>query len=212
MKLLSQRTLRAIIDGPAGNIEIMYSKPEDQKISNLAIICHPHPLHEGTMHNKVVTTLAKTFDKANMATIRFNFRGVGKSTGIFDNANGECDDLIAVHSWAQQNIYSKKCILAGFSFGSYICCKSANTIKPSALVTVAPAVVKQDYGSYPTYNCPWWLIQGDKDEITPSESVYSWAKNHPQKPSVIKISDASHFFHGKLGEVEQKLTNVISGS
>lgn len=208
---LSTRIAQTFIEGPIGKIEAIYSKPEQNKNNHVAIICHPHPLHQGTMDNKVVTTLAKTFDKLGMATIRFNFRGVGASEGKYDSAIGECDDLYAVYTWAKENL-GQKFVLAGFSFGSYICCRTAEKISPEALVTVAPAVIKQDYAMYPNYKCPWWLIQGDDDEITPAEDVYKWAKTHHMQPSIIKIAGASHFFHGKLGELENKLTEAIKDS
>ena len=180
--------------------------PLEQKARAVAVICHPHPLHSGTMNNKVITTLAKIFDKIGLATIRFNFRGVGQSEGKYGNSIGECDDLLAVHSWAKKQKISNNFVLAGFSFGSYICCRASRTIAPIALITVAPAITNQDYEDYPNSDCPWWLIQGDLDEITPSNEVYEWANSKKNPPNIIKIPDASHFFHGKLGELEEKLT------
>lgn len=208
---LSTRIAKTFVEGPVGEIETIYSRPVRSENNTVAIICHPHPLHQGTMNNKVVTTLAKTFDKLNMATVRFNFRGVGASEGKYSDAIGECDDLYAVHKWAKTNL-GQKFLLAGFSFGSYICCRTAENICPEALVTVAPAVIKQDYENYPNYKCPWWLIQGGDDEITPAEEVYQWAKEQRMLPNIIKIPAASHFFHGKLGELENKLIDAIKDS
>ncbi|MEE3003264.1 MAG: alpha/beta family hydrolase [Pseudomonadota bacterium] len=208
-KTLAQRTTSILTEGLSGNIELMFSHPHEEDTNYTAVICHPHPLFEGSMHNKVVTTLAKCFDELGMSTIRFNFRGVGKSNGKFDNAKGECDDLHAVIKWSQQESFGKKYFLAGFSFGSYICAKTAHEIKPEALITVAPAVLKQDYSQYPIATCPWWVIQGDEDEITSADAVFSWAKNHPNKPNIIKIRGASHFFHGKLGIVEDELSSAL---
>ena len=203
---LSSRTQKTNICGPVGNIEALISMPLQKKAKAVAIICHPHPLHHGTMNNKVITTLAKILDKIGLATIRFNFRGVGQSGGKYGDSVGECDDLLAVYSWAKKQKLSENYVLAGFSFGSYICCRSAEKISPKVLITVAPAITNQDYENYPNSDCPWWLIQGELDEITEAYEVYKWANSKENPPNIIKISDASHFFHGKLGELEDKLT------
>src|SRR5579883_2897349 len=105
-----------------GVLEILTS-PAQENIPEkniTAIICHPHPLHGGTMTNKVVTTLAKTFRDLGMRTVRFNFRGVGKSEGAFAEGIGETDDLLAVVKWAQTTCSNDKLWLAGFSFGAFV--------------------------------------------------------------------------------------------
>jgi len=211
IKLLSERTKKTIINGNCGKIEALYTKSEqlNSYASHYAIICHPHPLHGGSMNNKVVTTIAKSLDQLGISTLRFNFRGVGNSEGEFDNTIGEYEDLLAAHNWMQNKFPENPCILAGFSFGSYICCKAASTINPSALITVAPAVVSQDYGPYPKYNGAWHLIQGDKDEITDPNAVTTWAKQKKPTPNIISIAGAGHFFHGKLHELELQLTENI---
>ena len=202
--LLSQRRQRQLLPGPMGNIETLYATPESSK-PYIAIICHPHPLHGGTMTNKVVTTLAKTLDTFGAITLRFNYRGVGASEGSYDQAIGEYDDLIAMRDWLQQQHPDNQLILAGFSFGSFLVAKAAQVCQPATLITVAPAIKRQAYGTYPDYPGPWCLIQGEQDELTEASAVYDWAQQHPHPPSVIRIPDASHFFHGKLSDIETHL-------
>jgi alpha/beta superfamily hydrolase len=202
--LLSQRSKKTQLSGPAGNIEALYAQPEQPK-PYIAVICHPHPLHGGTMTNKVVTTLAKTLDTFGATTLRFNYRGVGASDGEYDHAIGEYDDLIAMTHWLRTQHPGSQLILAGFSFGSFLVAKAAAACQPALLITVAPAIKRQAYGDYPQYAGPWCLIQGDEDELTPASTVYAWADQHPTPPSIMRIPDASHFFHGKLGDIEARL-------
>ena len=205
--LLSQRTKKINIIGPCGDLEALLSIPE--KILGVAVVCHPHPQHGGTMHNKVVTTLTKSLDILNYITIRFNYRGVGKSVGSYANGIGEVEDLLAVYSWIQNNYPNLACILAGFSFGSYICLHASLTINPKAVITVAPAIFRQDYRSCENYSGTWWLIQGGNDELTEADKVYSWAEDLACKNNIIKIDKASHFFHGCLNILEEKIITII---
>ena len=210
MTTLKQRTKSVYIDGLCGHIESMVSLPQYDDAPYTMIICHPHPLHQGTMHNKVVTTLAKTGDALNMHTIRFNFRGVGKSAGTFADGIGETDDVRSVLKWSQTHHPEHNIILAGFSFGSYVACRAAGDINPTALITVAPAVTRQDYGHYPEFNGPWHIIFGEKDALTALDKATHWAHRHTQQPYTSVIPDACHFFHGKLDALERTITEHLT--
>src|SRR5688572_15627298 len=105
-----------LIPGPVGNLEAIIQGPQDLATQRISIICHPHPLFQGTMDNKVVTTVARAFEAKNIPSIRFNFRGVGASAGSFGNITGEVDDCIAVVTWAQQRWPQAALYIAGFSF------------------------------------------------------------------------------------------------
>lgn len=207
--LLSQRTKTILIPGPCGNIEALVS--ESKNSNEYAVICHPHPLHGGSMHNKVVTTIAKALDKHNINTIRFNYRGVGDSNGSYDNGVGEINDLMAVYSWGKKYFEEKSCLLAGFSFGSYICAAATKEIKPIALITLAPAISSQDYKNIPNHLCPWLFVQGEKDEVVDANKGIAWAKQHPNKPQIKLMADTSHFFHGKLQQLEEIIIAFIEG-
>lgn len=180
-------------------LEVLTTSPEHaSETTPVAIICHPHPLHSGTMHNKVVTTLARSFKDLNCRTVRFNFRGVGKSTGTYDNGIGETEDLYSVIKWIQTLFQKAPICLAGFSFGAYIAAKVATQMSVKLLVCVAPPVVNFKMENFPEILCPWILVQGDQDDIVSPEAVFAWAEKRENKPTIIRIQDAGHFFHGKL--------------
>ena len=111
-----------LLSGAIGQLEVMTTWTGDSAVG-VAIICHPHPLKEGTMHNKVVTILAKAFEKLGFATVRFNYRGVGKSEGSYGDIQGEIEDLLSVKSWVNQVLPEVNCYLAGFSFWRIYCCQ-----------------------------------------------------------------------------------------
>lgn len=195
-----------LIPGPSGNIEVITS-PGEKKAT--AIICHPHPLHEGTMHNKVVTTLARVFKELGLKSLRFNFRGVGKSEGQHDFGMGETDDVIALAQWIKTQFPEDDIWLAGFSFGGFVAARASLILKPSHLITIAPQVsrfIESDLISVP---CPWLLVQGEKDDVVHSEQVFEWVETLDPTPNVIRIPEAGHFFHGKLVELREQLVSYF---
>ncbi len=199
-----------LIQGPAGNLETVIEHPAQRSGNTIAIICHPHPLYEGTMTNKVVTTLVRACQQLGLIAIRFNFRGIGKSEGHYDHANGEQDDLKTVIAWAKKTFPDSKLWLAGFSFGSYIATKVASEINIEQLITVAPPVNHFDFNSLPTLNCPWLVVQGEMDEVVPPHEVFEWLKTRSEKFQIIRMPDTGHFFHGKLIELRENIVNSLT--
>ncbi len=194
------------IDGPAGRIEAITSCPEHQFTSRaVAVICHPHPLYGGTMQNKVVHYLAKSFNDLGLRALRFNFRGVGGSAGSYADGVGEADDLRAVLDWLSERLPGAKVWLAGFSFGAYVALREATHAGVEQLVTVAPPVNFFDFSALRTPDCPWLLIQGDQDEVVPAEQVLSWAHGLSPAPEIIAMPDVDHFFHGHLNSLRELL-------
>ena len=193
------------ISGPAGNLEVACALPADSAIAGFAIICHPHPLFGGAMGNKVVTTLERFFRERAMATVRFNFRGVGASQGVFDNGIGESDDLRAVAKFARQYFPVVEFMLAGFSFGSYVAARMANALDAAQLLSIAPPVGKWDFALIDAPRMPWTIVQGELDEIVEPRAVYDFAAKAVPAPTLIRIPDATHFFHGKLLELRTVL-------
>lgn len=192
-----------LLPGPTGVLETVVLKPEIESPSpRLHIICHPHPLFGGTMHNKVITALAKTFHEAGDYSIRFNYRGVGKSEGIYDEAKGEVDDLLAIIAWGQLQFPELPIYLSGFSFGAYIALKGAlhSTHGPNIqkLLTVAPAIQHVYFPKAFSLNCPWVLIMGEKDELVPLDLVKRWVDQQSNPLNAIYLPDTGHFFHSKL--------------
>lgn len=197
-----------LLPGPAGDLEVVAKPAENSSRKAVAIVCHPHPLFGGTMNNKVVTTLARTFRELGLATVRFNFRGVGKSAGSFSDGIGEVDDLLAVVNWVKQVCPDHELWLAGFSFGGYIAAKVATQIPVAQLVTVAPQASRFT-ADFPPITVPWVLVQGEEDEVVSPQEVYAWIDTLTIKPILIRIPDAGHFFHGKLLELRDELMRVL---
>lgn len=208
-KTINKETIQ-LIHGPAGQLEVAVSEPTIELTGALGIVCHPHPLYGGTMDNKVVTTLVKTFQHFGLTTVRFNFRGVGRSEGRFDNGDGELEDLLAVLEWMQQQHPPREIWLAGFSFGAYIAAKAATQLPINKLVTVAPAVQHFPMQNLPPIHCPWVLVQGEKDDVVPPEEVFAWAESREPKPMVIRFPEAGHFFHGQLGELRMRVEEALT--
>lgn len=199
-----------MIPGPAGDLESLVYPVENSRA--VAIICHPHPLFQGTMYNKVIYTLSRAFHHAGITAVRFNFRGVGKSEGSFGHSVGEIEDLEAVISWVKQATPEVEFYFAGFSFGAYIAAAGAAKEPCKQLFSIAPAVTHQPYATLPPLSNPWLVVQGEEDEIISSQAVYDWyerAKNYHHALSLIKLPEATHFFHGQLNLLRTIIENHI---
>lgn len=197
-----------ILQGPAGDLEILATPNEHAKAT--AIICHPHPLYGGTMYNKVVTTLAKAFFNLNLRTIRFNFRGIGQSSGKHDKGNGETEDTIFLAQWIKTLFPKEDLWLAGFSFGAYVAAKASTQMQVKQLITIAPQVSRFIETKLPPILCPWLLVQGEQDDVVSPEAVFEWIETlHPQ-PRLIRFPNAGHFFHGQLTELRKRLEEELS--
>ena len=195
------------IDGPAGALECLLVQPDGWREQDpIAICCHPHPLHGGTMHNKVVYIMAKTCHQLGCATLRFNFRGVGQSAGEFDNGVGEQGDVLAVASWLQQHYPSAPQWLGGFSFGGYVSLMTHAQIKPAKLLVVAPAVeLYPDVQNVQVQTKDWILVQGGEDELVSPEAVGHWLRRQQHKPRLIWFDNATHMFHGYLNKMQEQI-------
>ena len=196
-------TATLMLQGPAGALETIVEAAEAPVRDAVAIVCHPLPTDGGTMHNKVVTMTARALRESGVATVRFNFRGVGASTGNFDHGNGEADGLRAVAAWVRERRPDAQLWLAGFSFGSYITLKCAAELKPGMLISIAPPAAGRswDFSTLVPPECPWLVIQGESDEIVDPQAVYAWIdslKQLRQPPELVKMPDTSHFFHRRL--------------
>jgi alpha/beta superfamily hydrolase len=188
-----------LLDGPAGALEVMLEFPAQfHSKSAIVVICHPHPPDGGSMHNKVVSTLAKAFIDAEYISIRFNFRGVGQSQGIYNQGIGELADCLAVLTWIQQQRPLAPIALAGFSFGAWVALKAAEQLSPILIVSIAPPVGFRDFLDVQNPACPWLAVQGEQDEIVDASTVVAWLEHQNPRPEIINMPDTSHFFHGKL--------------
>ena len=202
-----------LIQGPAGHLEILTTFSEETKECIVGIVCHPHPLYGGTMHNKVVTTLVNALNELRIRTIRFNFRGVGRSQGQYDNGVGELEDLKEVIRWVKKTFSADKIWLAGFSFGAYISAKMAYDQKVAQLISIAPPIFYKDFSLLTRVASPWLIVQGDQDEIVPFDQVEKFIHTLSSPVKFIIIPGASHFFHGQLIKLRELLIrHLISQS
>ncbi len=207
----SDRQAKLLLPGPAGQLEVMTTFPETPRTPlTIAVICHPHPLLGGTLHNKVIYTLARCFNSMGLATVRFNFRGVGQSQGEYDKGHGESDDLLALLAWLKKSCPGSHIWLAGFSFGAYIAARVAKIWPVKQLICVAPPIENFPFKELPPFPCPWLVVQGDEDEVVSPTAVFSWLNSLAQPPEIIKIQGASHFFHGKLIELRDSLSIALN--
>jgi uncharacterized protein len=187
---LNPRTLKQTVAGPAGDLVCAIDEPE-APARGLAVICHPHPQHGGTMDNKVVVTLARAFVQCGWRAVRFNFRGIGGSAGAWDNGRGEIDDAVAVAGALRQG--SEPLALAGFSFGAYVASHAAVALQAQPLVLVGPATQNFTVAAVPQGTL---VIHGEADEVVPLAATLDWAR--PQSQPVVVVPGGGHFFHGQL--------------
>jgi uncharacterized protein len=193
------------IDGPAGVLEALLEEPLEAPPGSAAagfgVICHPHPLHGGTMHNKVVHTVARACQERGMPTLRFNFRGVGASAGSYDEGRGEIQDALAVVTAGRARWPEAALSLAGFSFGGTVSLCAAAAAAPARLISVAPAVGRASLSSIARPACPWLIVQGEADEIIDSKQVQAFAARFEPPPQLVLLPGVGHFFHGRLQEL-----------
>ena len=180
-----------------GHIETLINDPGEQR-RGLAFIAHPHPLHGGTIDNKVVLSLAQTCYEQDYVAIRPNFRGVGRSDGEYTGGSGETEDMLELIAFIRGHYdASLPIVLAGFSFGGYVQHLVAQQLNVSKLILIGPAVSLYEFGSVPANTT---VIHGINDEVVPHADAQTWA--HNQGISFHTINDTGHFFHGKLAELK----------
>lgn len=199
------------IIGPSGAIEAMLEEPPPSADAgtHYAVVCHPHPPSGGTMTNKVVTTLARALVDCGVPSLRFNFRGVGSSAGIYDEGAGETADAAAVADWGALRWPGRRLILAGFSFGAFVALRLARQRPTERLITVAPPLQRFDFSDLQAPQARWLIVQGDADELVDAQEVIRWAGTLSPKPRVTVFPGAGHFFHGRLQELRSAVVDEI---
>lgn len=196
---------RTTIAGPAGALEVAVNLPA-QSPAGIALVAHPHPLQGGTLDNKVVQTLAKTFVALGYAGVRFNFRGVGKSKGEFGDGIGETDDALAALAYARTRfaaVATAPPVLAGFSFGSYVQARVAAVVPPQRMVLIGPAVNRFAADPLPSDTI---VIHGEQDDVVALADVLAWAR--PAQLPIVVFPGCGHFFHGRLPQLQRTITGM----
>jgi uncharacterized protein len=196
---MNAQTQKRVVAGAAGDIVCAVDLPSEPA-KGVAVICHPHPQHGGTLDNKVVQTLARAHVQAGLASVRFNFRGVGGSQGAWDDGRGEVEDALAVIAQAHTlaGVAAELPLrLAGFSFGAYVAAEAVHRLgTPSpvrGLMLVGPSTQKQVMQAVAAGTL---VIHGEADEVVPLSATLDWAR--PQTLPVVVFPGVGHFFHGQL--------------
>jgi len=206
---MTPRTVRELIDGPAGRIECALDRPAATPLG-LAVVCHPHPQGGGTLDNKVSVTIARACIDVGWASVRFNFRGVGGSEGAWDDGVGEVDDALAVIAdWRRRAEFAgKPLLLGGFSFRAFVAVEAASRLpddaKPRRIVLVGPSTEKQAVRTVPADTI---VVHGESDELVPLAATLAWAR--PQGLPVIVFPGVGHFFHGQIAQLKKVLVREL---
>jgi uncharacterized protein len=210
---LLTRETPLFIDGPCGQLQALWLDTPDAR--GVALICHPNPVQGGTMLNKVVSTVQRTARDAGLATLRFNYRGVGTSAGSHDMASGEVDDAEAVARWLRAQYPELPLTLLGFSFGGFVAAAlggrlEAQGVTLDKLFMLAPAVHRLNEENPPASHCPLVLIQPEDDEVIDPQTVYAWSAGLGRAHELLKVAECGHFFHGKLTDLKDLLLPRLS--
>ncbi len=197
-----------ILPGLVGPLDVELTVPDHLNAGFVALLGHPHSLMGGTMHNKVVTTLARMFKALGIASLRFNFRGVGQSGGVYDAGIGESDDMLFLAHCCLQDRPDTKLLFAGFSFGSYVAWRAAAQHPHALLISIAPPVHHFDYTEFAAGSTPWIVAQGDDDEVVPANLVFDFVESFPHI-CLLRFAETGHFFHGQLIPLKQRLIDAM---
>lgn len=211
---MSNQVKEILFTGPDGRLVGKYKKGQSLN-PPIALLLHPHPLYGGTMNNPIVMELYNIFDALGFSTFRFNFRGVGKSEGKFDNGLGELADAAAALDWVQrQNPNTNQCWVSGFSFGAVICMQLLmRRPEITRFVSVSPQPNLYDFNFLAPCPASGLIVHGKKDEIAPLDDVQKLAqKLQAQKNITVEyeeVSGANHFYDNEIPKLKKIIENYI---
>jgi len=202
------------LDGPAGRLETLLNQGTESA-THAALVCHPHPLYGGTLHNKVVFHTMKALNSFGYPVLRFNFRGTGLSEGEHDSGFGEVDDVRAALDWLDGEFHLPM-IFAGFSFGAAVGLRAAcPDSRVKAVIGLGVPVVPADERSYDfdflrDCNKPKLLLSGARDQFGPKAKLQEVAAALPEPKKLVLIEGADHFFEGRLRELREAVTAWVA--
>jgi len=197
------------IPGPAGPLEALLDLPAGSPRVGV-VFAHPLPIKGGTMHTKVVYQSAKALNRIGCAVLRFNFRGVGRSAGTWDNGRGEMDDYRAAVDFLSGRYPDLEVWAAGFSFGSYIAMTSgADDDRICTLIGIAPPVNRYEFASVKLSTKPKFVVHGESDELIPLKAVREFYAQLQEPKEFVEIDRANHLFDGQASEVGDALEELL---
>jgi alpha/beta superfamily hydrolase len=206
---VARRIESHLLDGPAGKLEAQLEEPEDTPPTEAALVCHPHPLYGGTMHNKVVYRLARGLRRRGSVVLRFNFRGVGRSQGQHADGSGEIEDARAALDWLRARYPGLPYALAGFSFGSQVILRLGCSLgDPARLISVGFPAKTVDAEFLRTCTVPKFFIASTHDEHAPRPQVEALYAEIAEPKQLIWIEAEDHFFQGALDRLEETVLEL----
>jgi alpha/beta superfamily hydrolase len=199
------------IPGPAGILESLLEEPEDRAPQMAALVCHPHPLYGGTMHNKVVYRLARGLRRSGAVVLRFNFRGVGRSHGEHAHLAGEIEDARAALDWLRARYPELPYLLAGFSFGARVITRLGCATDGAAALLVAGYATTLGSAEYlESCRVPKTFILSTHDQFAPRADFERLFERVAEPKRVVWIEAADHFFGGALDEFEEEAYKSVA--
>ena len=208
---MPRRIESLFIEGPAGKLEALLEEPEHGEPVEACLVCHPHPLYGGTMHNKVVYRIARGMRQAGAVVLRFNFRGAGGSEGVHDHGNGEVEDARAAIEFLRERYPDLPYSMAGFSFGSRIALKLGYSLRaptPQRVIAVGFPTGRRDYDFLSTCGIPKYFVQSSDDEHGPAWELDAAFAEFAEPKHLEFIEAGDHFFEGALDELEGAIAAI----
>lgn len=201
------------LTGPAGRLEALLEEPDDQEARLAAVVCHPHPLYGGTMHNKVVYRLARGLRGAGAVVLRFNFRGVGASEGEHAHLLGEIEDARAALAWLRERYPALPYALAGFSFGARVITQLGCSLGGAAFLMAAGLPTNSGGSAYlETCRSPKIFIQSTHDQFGPRAEFEPAYERFAEPKQLIWIEAGDHFFAGGLEQLEETVKTAAKSA
>jgi len=200
------------LDGPAGRLEaILWTPAAGSQIARAALVCHPHPLFGGTMHNKVIYQAAKSLSALGVPVLRFNFRGAGTSAGTHDRGRGEQGDVRAALDFLASEFPGVPLLLAGFSFGSWVGLRvGCEDPRVTQLIGLGAPVNDSDFSYLAQCAKPKLFVQGGNDQFGSLDKLTALVGSLPGDNRVVEVPGADHFFAGQLDELDRAITSWVS--
>jgi alpha/beta superfamily hydrolase len=209
----THKSRNLFLPGPAGRLEAILWSPSKGKPSRAAVVCHPHPLFSGTMHNKVVYHAAKSLDALGLPVVRFNFRGAGRSEGKHDRGEGERGDVRAALDFLAAEFPNVPLLVAGFSFGCWVGLRAGcEDARVTSLIALGAPVNNADFSYLARCAKPKLFVHGANDIYGAVEKVKSLVASLPGENRLVVVENADHFFVGKLDQVDLAIAGWAAGS
>lgn len=207
----SHQSRKLFLAGPAGQLEAILWSPSSGTPAMASVVCHPHPLFGGTMHNKVVYQAAKSLDALGVSVLRFNFRGTGLSEGKHDRGDGERGDVRAASDFLAAEYPGIPLLVTGFSFGCWVGLRvGCEDARVTGLIGLGAPVNNTDFSYLANCEKPKLFVSGSKDMYGAADKLKSVVASSPGENRVVIVEDADHFFVGKLDQLKRAITDWVS--